>query len=57
MPGIKFGFAGFEKTPAVMSNESPGRKKPRSKPVSAKIIRLMIATPPCESQSAKVSGS
>ena len=32
--------------PAVMSNESPGRKKPKNSPVSTKIIAAMPTTPP-----------
>ena len=37
--GGRSGLALVQKMPAVTSSESPGRKKPTSRPVSAKIDR------------------
>ena len=44
--GAASGVALVQKTPAVTSNESPGRKNPTSRPVSAKMTAAIAARPP-----------
>ena len=44
--GASPGVALVQKTPAVTSNESPGRKNPTRRPVSAKTTAVIAARPP-----------
>ena len=44
--GASPGVALVQNSPAVTSSESPGRKKPTSKPVSAKITAVSATRPP-----------